>query len=422
MTDERTFTNVDDAVLIREIRTAQRKIVFVAPGVQKPVADALAKRLADSPHLDIAVILDIDPEVCRLGYGHIDGLTTLKSACEKRGTLLLHQPGIRIGLFIADDLTLVYSPTPLLIEAGSKQPDKPNAIRLETAAIPRVEAACTAAGDDKSPEIGLDPAKAPDIAAVKKDLEVNPPQQFDVSRAVRVFNSRIQYVEFTFEGYKLSLREAFIPPEFLGLADDPQMADRWHNTFRPFKDSEAFRLEYKYTDDNDFEREEWVTERSLEKEKQAIKKRYLRDVPSHGTVIRRTDVPAFDQVVGRLRDKTEAFRELVSKEIVKVIQSSAKNLAADLWPRVCKRDLPFTGWNGASEEERRKILMTGIADTLSAAVEAYAPEIKTVYKAVDYSNIQDSAFQETLAELFGNEAKSFFPNFDAAPATGPARK
>ena len=116
MTDERTFTNVDDAVLIRQIRAAQRKIVFVAPGVQKPVADALAKRLADSPHLDIAVILDIDPEVCRLGYGHIDGLTTLKSACEKRGTLLLHQPGIRIGLFIADDLTLVYSPTPLLIQ------------------------------------------------------------------------------------------------------------------------------------------------------------------------------------------------------------------------------------------------------------------------------------------------------------------
>jgi hypothetical protein len=422
MTDERTFTNVDDAVLIRQIKAAQRKIVFVAPGVHKPVADALATRLHDSTHLEIAVILDIDPEVYRLGYGHIDGLTTLKTACEKRGTLLLHQPGIRIGLLIADDLTLIYSPTPLLIEAGSKQPDKPNAIRLETTAIFKVAAACTAGGDDQSPEIGLDPAKAPDIEAVKKDLEVNPPQPFDVSRAVRVFNSRIQYVEFTFVGYKLSLREALIPPEFLGLADDPQMADRWHNTFRPFKDSEAFRLEYTYTDDNGFERDEWVTERSLEKEKHAIKKKYLKDIPSHGTVIRRTDVDAFDQVIGRLRGKTEAFKQLVSSEIEKVAQSSARNLAADLWPKVCNRDLPFSGWKGAGDAERRKILMTEIANTLSNAVEAYAPVIKTVYKAVDYSSIRDPAFQEILAELFGDESKGFFPNFDAAPATSPVRK
>jgi hypothetical protein len=75
MNAERTFINVDDAVLIHLIQAAQRKIVFVAPGVQKSVAYALAARLEASPQLEIAVIMDIDPEVCRLGYGHIDGLT-----------------------------------------------------------------------------------------------------------------------------------------------------------------------------------------------------------------------------------------------------------------------------------------------------------------------------------------------------------
>jgi hypothetical protein len=42
-------------------------------------------------------------------------------------------PGIRIGLLIANDTTLVYAPTPLLIAEPS---NKPNAIRLDTAAIP----------------------------------------------------------------------------------------------------------------------------------------------------------------------------------------------------------------------------------------------------------------------------------------------
>ncbi|MBM4164398.1 MAG: hypothetical protein FJ222_08160 [Lentisphaerae bacterium] len=51
-------------------------------GVHKPVADALATRLLNFPHLENAVILDIDPEVYRLGYGHIDGLTTLKTLCD----------------------------------------------------------------------------------------------------------------------------------------------------------------------------------------------------------------------------------------------------------------------------------------------------------------------------------------------------
>jgi len=36
---------------------------------------------------------------------------------------LNHNPGISIGLLIADDVTLIYNPTPLLIEAGSGQPD-----------------------------------------------------------------------------------------------------------------------------------------------------------------------------------------------------------------------------------------------------------------------------------------------------------
>src|SRR5207249_11087503 len=127
MNAERTFTNVDDAVLVSLTSNASQRVMFVAPGLRAPVAEALAnamKRLRGK----VTVVLDVDAEVCRLGYGDEKGLQRIKSAAERAGTRLHHQPGVRIGLLIADNDTIVYSPVPLLIEAGSKLPEKPNAI------------------------------------------------------------------------------------------------------------------------------------------------------------------------------------------------------------------------------------------------------------------------------------------------------
>ena len=425
MTDERTFTNVDDAVLIRQIRAAQRKIVFVAPGVQKPVADALAKRLADSPHLDIAVILDIDPEVCRLGYGHIDGLTTLKSACEKRGTLLLHQPGIRIGLFIADDLTLVYSPTPLLIEAGSKQPDKPNAIRLETAAVPKVEAACTAAGDDQSPEIGLDPAKAPDIAAVKKDLEVNPPQQFDVSQKVRVFNSRIQYVDFNFTGYQLSRKEVTIPPTLLGLADNKELAERWQNYFRIFGERSDFQWKARVKNEWKHIGEEVVTEKTLDAEKKQIIKDFLVSLPNFGTVIQRSMRPDFDKRIHRFKAKVRGFKRAVNKQLETELTRNRRNLAAELAERLKDKPPPIlrkTLPNIPTLAALIDVIDEHLGENFGEVKDVFAPKVDLHFKEVSYETLSDPGFIAALKKAFKKTFTQLFSEYDAAPATGSARK
>ena len=73
---------------------------------------------------------------------------------------------------------------------------------MDTAAVPKVESACTVSDDQESPEIGLDPAKT-DIQAVQKDLEVNPPQLMCRRRFV-YSTPRIQYVDFNFTGYQLT--------------------------------------------------------------------------------------------------------------------------------------------------------------------------------------------------------------------------
>ena len=109
MNAERTFTNVDDKVLVSLISEATQRVMFVAPGLRKVVADALADALRRLP-AKVTVVLDVDAEVCRLGYGDEQGLVTIKDAAEKAGTRLHHQQGVRIGLLIADDTTIIYSP------------------------------------------------------------------------------------------------------------------------------------------------------------------------------------------------------------------------------------------------------------------------------------------------------------------------
>ena len=126
----RLFSVADDETLIELIRNAKKRLIIVSPGLTDPVATVLASRFHQEGEISITVILDADPEVCRLGYGSADALKRLhKSASENMFNLRL-QEGVRIGLLIADDTVMVYSPVPFLIEAGSKSIEKPNRSHL----------------------------------------------------------------------------------------------------------------------------------------------------------------------------------------------------------------------------------------------------------------------------------------------------
>src|SRR5881396_2596971 len=106
------ITVANDETLGRAIRSAQRRIVLLAPAVSKGVADALAEQWRTLPADGVSVILDLDPEVYRLGFGDAEGLSLLEEVARSRDRALNRQQGIRIGLLIVDDTTIVYSPTP----------------------------------------------------------------------------------------------------------------------------------------------------------------------------------------------------------------------------------------------------------------------------------------------------------------------
>ncbi len=108
---------ITDELLINAIRRASERVVLISPGVWPPVAEAVAAAWEKLGCDRVTVILDVDPEICRIGYGSLEGIQILQNAAAKQGEALGQEPGIRICVFIVDQETFVFSPTPRQLEA-----------------------------------------------------------------------------------------------------------------------------------------------------------------------------------------------------------------------------------------------------------------------------------------------------------------
>ena len=75
--EQQTFTIASDERLIEMIRSAQRRLVVVAPALTTAVADALVRRCPDE-RVSLTVVLDADAEVYRMGYGDPASLHLLR--------------------------------------------------------------------------------------------------------------------------------------------------------------------------------------------------------------------------------------------------------------------------------------------------------------------------------------------------------
>ena len=83
---ERVFRSADDDTLIGLVKSAKGRLVVIAPALTKPVASAVADRIADLGTLSMTVILDADPEVYRLGYPDLDARMILVDLIESHGS------------------------------------------------------------------------------------------------------------------------------------------------------------------------------------------------------------------------------------------------------------------------------------------------------------------------------------------------
>ena len=437
-----TFTVVNDKTLCEAIDATEQSLVYVAPGVTKPVVDAIGASLRSKPHLQVTAIIDLDPEVYRLGFGTEEGLRALQDLAGQQHFALRQQQGLRVGLLVTDQRTLVYSPTPLLIEAGSTSEEKPNAIVISRDAEPTAALlhACGApsTGDAGTPppqqaEVGRSPATPTAVEASLASLKEVPPKKFSVARIERVYESKIQFVELELTGYRLSAKRVNIPNDLL-VGEEKAFKERLKNSFLLLQGEQTIKVHIPVFDAQTAETkpaenggqaptEEW-SEATLEEQRKALYDEFLINVPRFGHVIMRRNRPDFDKRLKLLEAQIKAFNTAIQKELAGKLTDAVKALAQTLLPRIrdrlpqrYKRVLPVSA---APDDLLLSILEQDLATSFGSSAEVFKPELRWVFKDVTYESISDPQFREALSKALrdsGGErlVAQLFSEHDAAP-------
>ena len=426
MNAERTFTNVDDKILCEVIAKARQRLVFVAPGIRPPVAEALATAMGDVPPSAIHLVLDVDAEVCRLGYGDKDfkGMEILQVAATGRGLTVNHHPGIRIGLLIADDTTLIYSPTPESIETESRQPEKPNAIILRKELPSQLANACAVGGEGFGTlEVGIKRMDKRAVEAVKRELQDRPAKDVNVARIERVFSSMLHYVELKIEDYKLTTRPVLLNPQLFGMRD-PEIIRRMSNRFLLFSSTDALTVEISHFDETakpDLKKsKEKFGPLSIDRERNRIKKRFVIDAGKFGTLMLRRDVDEFENEIKILKAKIAAYKKAIQDHIKKRTDEIVDELLAALRERL--KAEPPEHWRSRflakkpSDDDIDRLFREEVQSEVNRVNTNFDPTIFTSYKDVNYPTFKDPKFRALIESRFGKkEIEKIFKEYDAAP-------
>ncbi len=395
----RAITVANDDSLSKLIRSAKERVVVMAPAVNMPVAEAIADRWAILGPEAVVAIVDVDPEVYRMGYGELKALETLEKAAADVGTTLNQQAGIRIGLVIVDDTTIVFSPTPQLIEAGPKKSDTPNAIVFGRPPQEIQSELGLGPNGARDQIVGLDKAEKAKISEVKENLDRNPPQQFDIARTVRVFNTYFEFVDFELSGLQIQRRTAHIPSDLMGLAKDAKTQSKLQASFKLIDESSN------------------VSGKGFQECKKRLVNENLTLLPSYGYVVLRTVKPKFEKKIRQLKRAIKRFQERVKEGLQEAMDESRSSLAEALLPAV--RNSPPKRWQKhfdreLSEQLARRLLDNDLQKAFRSA-EALAKEmkVKLVFKGVTYESLQDDKFVE-LARMKLPALDELYSEYDAA--------
>ena len=280
----RTFTTATDDSLIALIEGAKDRIAVIAPGLTTPVAKALAARMNEMPTLSLTVILDADAEVYRMGYGDPEALEIIREASQNQMFDLREQPGVRIGVVISDDRTMVYAPVSRNVEAGSTTEEKPNAIMLDGRVTEKLaEATGATEGEIEVGVTGMEPER---VTQMEADLKASPPHPFDLTRKLTVFMTEVQFIELRVPNATFSSRKIKLPPSFQKFEDEVFRRDIDSSLKIPIDLKTELDISIKsYRGDETCK----VNEAAIKRERDGIERAFFHDWKGRGKVILRKD-------------------------------------------------------------------------------------------------------------------------------------
>ena len=431
--------------MVDRIRGAQRRIVFAAPGLSREVAEALV--LAHRDGRGITVILDPHEDTCRIGYGEATGLKYLQEHADDMK--LCQHAGLRMGLLITDNDVAMWSPPPQSVD-GDSTPDHTNGVILEGSAVPDVgqhrddeggtnesgpsdsqakwtetspeihteeEATTNTLADDflqrlENDHIGNKQLQPESLKRVVEALEENPPEPFDLSRKVRVFSTRFQYVEAELQGAEWIRRRIKVSNLLLNADLPEDLEDILETQVRPYQGRAAVAIDIPtmvagqiaYNQHGEVILKP-TTQRELEDTWKDIKKRYLFTISGFGVLLRkrdlkafRTDVEAFEQL---LQAWVFRFRQLVQRHEDEIVRNIVESIRLRIDHSVRQKRLAGIDL----EREVRKGL------TRMRIIE---PRVRIVTKGVSWESSRDEEFIAALRKALPHkELEGWFEEFTA---------
>lgn len=396
----RTFTVATDETLIELIEGARKRLAVIAPALTIAVAEAVTRRFKELGKLHINVTLDSDPEVYRLGFGDQAALAAIRTASEEHHFDLREQPGVRIGVVISDDITMIYAPVSRNIESGSTSPEKPNAVVMKAAATAEIAAAVGAdtRADAPPPEVGttaLAPAK---VLAMQADLKRNPPRPFDIARRLNVFSSKVQFVEFTAANCYLKSRNVRLPEEFVDVADE-DLKQRIHARVNvPFESLGKLPI---LVDEGGRQSVVHVDGGFLQKDRKKIEDTYTYQINNYGRVILYDDRDAFSAAIERFKNIAMKYREALQEALVKRRSEFEQQIVGEFEER-WKNNPPkyFERWRIEPTPQNIQAALRKLAgETFEGAIDFEPPQVRVLFKNVSAENVVESSFLDPLKSI-----------------------
>jgi hypothetical protein len=420
----KTFVAVDDDLVSQRIRRATSRIILVAPAVSRMIAEALGACFARAGDISITVVLDQGEEAYRLGYGDREGLEQLQRLASTYHIGIRAQSGLRIGLLVADNDVLVWSPTPISVE--SKRTEKePNGVQLtgsqDNAALASiVDILRAAVGSDDSDilpeqaELGRQALNPADAAETVKALTQNPPAPFDLSRKTRVFSTRFQFVEPEVRGAAWTKREIKLSSLLLNPDVPDALRDLFETKIRPFSAHVDTTIEVPALVRGQiaYNREgEPITcpmsQADIDKLWKEIQKRYLTQLGGFGWLVQRAEVPRF-------KSDIEAY-EIVLKAWVAGFRRVAGDTEAALVSSIVNLIMRRAAGSAKAELLDAKGGIETMVRTGIQRLRIIEPGVKLVFKDVSWESTRDAEFMDEFRKALPVEAqKGWFEEFTAA--------
>jgi hypothetical protein len=431
---EKTLCCLTPMAIRDRIGVAKDRVAYAAPGLTDAIAKALITAYSALGPNRVDVVVDLDPEVCRLGYGMVEAVVRLS----ENGLAIRKAPGLRIGVLIIDGSGWIFSTPPLLVEDIRRRESEPNAVAVtkeQAEIIFRAIASDSAAPPDAPtrpvpgyqdrlgpseapvaravggeqhrvpgpPEIGTMTATVQEIASVRRDLEQNPPQRFDLARKVRVFNSAIEFVELELRGAQIQRRRISLPRELFAAVDDEETRNRISAVYSLIDPSSA------------------LSSKTIDRKVANLRRTFLRNIPQRGQVMLRTKRPDFEAAMADVKKVVAEFQEQLRGQLDADLEKSKTALVNAIVPSIARNPPPKLRHqiiDEVTDEDARKYVEELLNREFPTVDELISDMfLGCTFKGVTYETLADPKFQEQVKRNFRFvDFETLFQEFDAAKA------